>query len=165
MKIGFFQNFRGIFCRHLGILGLSLLLLGPSGLAQTAEKPSKKKAAPVAEMISMEFFQRGDQSTLELTFDRKDVDAKKFQLQEDKQIIIDLKNTVASDKVMRAFDTSEFSGSVVFVSAYRRPGKANDLRIALQLRDNVRSILSKDDNKVILDVENRFGYFPKSKFN
>ena len=162
MKIGFFRNFQGIFCRHLRIYGLSVFLLGQLAVGMAAEK-KKGKISPVAQMTSMEFFQRGDQSTLELTFDRKDVDAKKFQLQEDKQIIIDLKNTVATDKVMRAFDTSEFSGSVVFVSAYRKPGKENDLRIALQLRDNVRSILSKDENKVILDVENRFGVFSQKQ--
>ena len=162
MKIGFFQNFPGIFCRRM-LLPLSLLVLATSFSLQAAEKKVKTKSKPLAQMTSMEFFQRGDQSTLELTFDRKDVDAKKFQLQEDKQIIIDLKNTVATDKVMRAFDTSEFSGSVVFVSAYKRPGKENDLRIALQLRDNVRSIMSKDDNKIILDVENRFGVFSQKQ--
>ena len=162
MKIGFFRNFPGIFCRRV-LFFLSLLMLIGSWAAVAAEKKVKTKTKPVAQMTSMEFFQRGDQSTLELTFDRKDVDAKKFQLQEDKQIIIDLKNTVATDKVMRAFDTSEFSGSVVFVSAYKRPGKENDLRIALQLRDNVRSILTKDDNKIILDVENRFGVFSQKQ--
>ncbi len=162
MKIGIFRNFPGIFCRRV-LIFLSLFVLLISLAAGAAEKKVKTKAKPLAQMTSMEFFQRGDQSTLELTFDRKDVDAKKFQLNEDKQIIIDLKNTVASDKVMRAFDTSEFSGSVVFVSAYKKPGKENDLRIALQLRDNVRSILSKDDNKIILDVENRFGVFSQKQ--
>ena len=164
MKIGFFRNFPGIFCRRVLLLS-SFFILAFTATAFAAEQKvkAKSKAKPVAQMTSMEFFQRGDQSTLELTFDRKDVDAKKFQLQEDKQIIIDLKNTVATDKVMRAFDTSEFSGSVVFVSAYKRPGKENDLRIALQLRDNVRSILSKDDNKIILDVENRFGVFSQKQ--
>ena len=44
---------------------------------------------------------------------------------------------------MVAFDTSEFSGSVIFVNAYKKPNTKNNLRIAIQLRDNVRSIFGK----------------------
>ncbi|WP_127715227.1 type IV pilus secretin PilQ [Halobacteriovorax sp. HLS] len=96
---------------------------------------------------------------LELVFDVNDAQAKKFHVTEDKQIIIDLKGVQATDRVIRAFDTSEFSGSIVFVSAYRKSSNPEDLRIAIQLRDNVRSILKREPNKIILEVESRFGVF------
>ncbi|MCY4524697.1 MAG: type IV pilus secretin PilQ, partial [Halobacteriovoraceae bacterium] len=84
-----------------------------------------------------------------------------FNVTESRQIIIDLKNVNAIDRVIRAFDTSEFSGSIVFVSAYKKPDSPDDLRVALQLRDNVRSIIERDENKLLLNVENRFGAFSK----
>ncbi|WP_417337151.1 type IV pilus secretin PilQ [Halobacteriovorax marinus] len=96
---------------------------------------------------------------LELKFDSNEAQAKKFHVTEDKQIIIDLKDVQATERVMRAFDTSEFSGSIVFVSAYRKSANPNDLRIAIQLRDNVRSILKREPNKIVVEVESRFGVF------
>ncbi|OUR93065.1 hypothetical protein A9Q84_21415 [Halobacteriovorax marinus] len=96
---------------------------------------------------------------IELTFDNNIAKAKKFHVTEDKQIIIDLKGVQSTDRVIRAFDTSEFSGSIVFVSAYRKTSNPEDLRIAIQLRDNVRSILKREPNKIILEVESRFGVF------
>ena len=96
---------------------------------------------------------------LELKFDSNSAQAKKFHVTEDKQIIIDLKDVQATDRVIRAFDTSEFSGSIVFISAYRKSASPKDLRIAIQLRDNVRSILKREPNKIVLEVESRFGVF------
>ena len=96
---------------------------------------------------------------LELSFNGNEAQAKKFHVTEDKQIIIDLKDVQATDRVIRAFDTSEFSGSIVFISAYRKSASPKDLRIAIQLRDNVRSILKREPNKIVLEVESRFGVF------
>jgi type IV pilus assembly protein PilQ len=117
------------------------------------------------ELMSVNFKQEKETSELELFFDSNDIQANKFQVTEDKQIIIDLKNVIAKDKVIRGFDTSEFSGSIVYVSAYTKPGSTNDLRIALQLRDNVRSILKRKPNRLVLEVENRFGAFSQQKLN
>ena len=108
---------------------------------------------------AINFRQKGDVSEVELLFDNNEVQANKFHVTEDKQIIIDLKNVESTERVMRAFDTSEFSGSVVFLSAYKKPGTKNDIRVALQLRDNVRSVLKRKTNRVVLEVENRFGVF------
>lgn len=116
-----------------------------------------------AELNLIEFQQADEVSNLSLTFDRADVIAKRFHITEDKQIIIDLKETSATERVLRAFDTSEFSGAVVFVTAYKKPNSQNDLRIAIQLRDNVRSFLTRTENKVVLNIENRFGVFSKAK--
>lgn len=115
------------------------------------------------ELISVDFQQNKEVSELELYFDSNDVQANKFHVTEDKQIIVDLKNVKAKEKVIRGFDTSEFSGSIVYVSAYTKPGSENDLRIALQLRDNVRSILKRKPNRLVLEVENRFGAFSQQK--
>ena len=112
-----------------------------------------------AQLKGIDFKQRGELSSLEFQFDSKDFTAKSFHVREDKQIIVDLGGVAASAKVLRAFDTSEFSGSVVFVSAYPRPAHPNSIRVALQLRDNVESRLEVDANRVVLWVENRFGAF------
>jgi type IV pilus assembly protein PilQ len=118
-----------------------------------------------AELSSIEFQQVGDISQLVLTLDKPDVNAERFNLTEDKQIMLDLVETQATERALRAFDTSEFSGSVVFVKAYKKPNTRNDLRIAIQLRDNARSILERDENKIILSIENRFGVFSQSKIS
>ena len=118
-----------------------------------------------AELISVNFQQTKEVSELELYFDDNNIQANKFQVTEDKQIIVDLKNVTARDKVIRGFDTSEFSGSIVYVSAYTKPGSKGDLRIALQLRDNVRSVLKRKPNRLVLEIENRFGAFSQAKID
>ncbi len=115
------------------------------------------------ELQSLDFTQKGELSLLEITTDSDATIAKKFHITEDKQVIIDLVNTKASEKVIRAFDTSEFSGSVVFVNAYPKPNAVNDLRIAIQLRENVRSNLKQDGKKYVLEIENRFGVFSQQE--
>ncbi len=115
------------------------------------------------ELLSMNFFQEGEVSKLELTLDSKDVKFNKTHLAEDKQIILDFADVKAAEKVVRAFDTSEFSGSVVFVNAYPKPSSEKDLRLVLQLRENVRSVVAQTDNKIVLSVENRFGVFSEQK--
>ncbi len=118
-----------------------------------------------AEIKSINFVQKGEVSELEFLFDDDKVEAHKFHVQDDKQIIVDLKNVTATDRVMRAFDTSEFSGAVVFVSAYKKPKTNSDIRIALQLRDNVRSILKRKNNRIVLEIENRYGVFSQNKID
>ncbi|MBF0361410.1 MAG: type IV pilus secretin PilQ [Oligoflexia bacterium] len=114
-----------------------------------------------AELLSIDFFQEGEAAKVEFSFDEKNVKCNKFHLAEDKQIILDFTNVNAKKRVLRSFDTSEFSGSVVMVSPYKRPESEDDLRVAVQLRDNVRATLERKDNKVILNIENRFGAFNK----
>ena len=112
-----------------------------------------------AKLKSIDFKQEGEESLLELTFDNDTAQGKRIHIADDKQIILDIKNVDATDKVLRDFDTSEFLGSIVYVSSYRNPSNQNDLRVALQLRENVRSSLVREKNKLILKVENRFGVF------
>lgn len=112
-----------------------------------------------ATLKAINFTQQGEVSQLEMLLDSNDVKASKFPIKEDKQIIIDLEGVTSTERVMRAFDASEFSGAVVFVSAYEKPGDAKNLRIAVQLRDNVRSVLKRKENSIVLQIENRFGVF------
>lgn len=116
-----------------------------------------------AEMKAINFVQKGEISELEFIFDSNNAQASKFQVKEDKQIIIDFSDVATTERVMRAFDTSEFSGGVVFVKAYKKPKTEKDIRVAVQLRDNVRSVLVRKPNRVILQIENRFGVFSQSK--
>jgi len=115
-----------------------------------------------AEVQSVHFHQEGEISMLTIELD-KEAYAEKAHLKDDKQIILDLKGVKASAKHLRGIDTSEFSGSAVYVSVYPKPGAPNDLRFAIQLRDNVRSILESRNNKITLSLENRFGVFTKRK--
>ncbi len=146
-----------------GILSVLLLgslfsfgLLAQDELAAVVEEKPKTE---LAEIRAINFRQVGEISELEIVLDSNKVAAKKFSVVDDKQIIIDVKGAQATERVMRAFDTSEFSGSVIFVSAYPKPGAVEDTRIALQLRDNVRSVLKRKANRIVLEVENRFGVF------
>lgn len=117
------------------------------------------KSLKTSELQGINFRQKGEVSEIELVFDNNEVDGSRFHVSEDKQIIIDVKKTKATEKVLRDFDTSEFTGSIVFVSAYPKPDSPTDLRIAIQLRDNVRSVLKRQSNRLVLEVENRFGVF------
>lgn len=114
------------------------------------------------EIKSVNFTQEGEVSKLIIELD-KDALAERFHVTEDKQIILDLKNVKANSKVLRGIDTSEFPGSTVFISGYKKPGSTNDIRFAIQLRDNVRSILETKNNSIVLNIENRFGVFSQAK--
>jgi len=111
------------------------------------------------EIKSVNFLQDGEVSKVIIEIDKDTFKAERFHITEDKQIILDLKNVKAPTKVLRDIDTSEFSGSVVFIKPYKKPGKEKDVRFAIQLRDNVRSILDVLPGKIVLNVENRFGVF------
>lgn len=114
------------------------------------------------EITNVSFTQEGEISKLVIEAD-KPLLAERFHVTEDKQIILDVKNAKVSPKLLRGIDTSEFPGSTVYVSGYRKPGTANDVRFAIQLRDNVRSVLETKDNKIFLNIENRFGVFTKNQ--
>jgi len=118
-----------------------------------------------ANLVSMKFNQVGETSEIILELDNANVQLKKNDNLEAGQLLIDLQDVVASERVKQGFDTSEFSGSVVFVSAYEKLNNKKDLRIAIQLRDNVRSLLKRDANKIIISVENRFGVFSQNKID
>ena len=133
---------------------LYILLIMPfMALAQLQE---------LANVKSVNFIQEGETSKLIIDFDSR-VIAEKNHLKSDKQIILDVKNVKAERKYLRGIDTSEFSGSAVFVSPYQKPGSSTDLRFAIQLRDNVRSFVENKGNRLILHIENRFGVFSRAK--
>ena len=118
-----------------------------------------------AELLKINFQPKGEISELEILFDTNEVQANKFNFSDNKQIILDLKDVKATERALRGFDTSEFSGAISFVSAYKKPGTKNDIRIALQLRDNVRSVLKRKQNRIVLEIENRFGVFSQGEIN
>jgi type IV pilus assembly protein PilQ len=115
------------------------------------------------EIKNVNFVQEGEVSKLIIETDKDNVFAERFHVSEDKQIILDLKNVKVSPKLLRGIDTSEFPGSTVFISGYKKPGSTNDVRFAVQLRDNVRSVLENRGTSIILSIENRFGVFTQSK--
>jgi type IV pilus assembly protein PilQ len=129
-----------------------LLLLSLFGIAQVSAQ----------EITNVNFVQEGEVSKL-IIETNGDAFAERFHVTEDKQIILDIKNAKVSPKLLRGIDTSEFPGSTVFISGYKKPGTTNDVRFAIQLRDNVRSTLENKTNKIILNIENRFGAFSQSK--
>ncbi len=120
-------------------------------------------AALSQEIKSVNFVQEGEVSKLIIETDQEAPFAERFHVSEDRQIILDLKNFTVPAKLLRGIDTSEFPGSTVFISGYRKPGTTKDIRFAVQLRDNVRSILDIKGKTVVLNIENRFGVFSQSK--
>ena len=119
-------------------------------------------AQEVSKIKSVNFIQDGEVSKLIIDIDGEFV-ANRKHLKEDKQILLDLKGVAAEKRFLRGIDTSEFSGSSVFISPYRKPGKNDEVRFAVQLRDNVRSFIEKRKNRIILHIENRFGVFTRAK--
>ena len=115
------------------------------------------------EIQNVSFTQEGEISKLIIELDQENILSERFHVTEDKQIVVDLKNVKSSPKHLRGIDTSEFPGSTVFISGYRKPGTTSDVRFAIQLRDNVRSVLETSGKKIILNIENRFGVFSKDK--
>lgn len=135
MKIGFFS-----FCLALGL----------------------SAAAFAQEITNVSFSQDGELSKLIIEIDKATV-AERFHVTEDKQIILDIKNTKVSPKLLRGIDTSEFPGPTVYISGYKKPGTKNDVRFAVQLRDNVRSVLDVNERLIVLSIENRFGVFTNNE--
>jgi type IV pilus assembly protein PilQ len=115
-----------------------------------------------AELESVNFIHGKDTSRIVIKI-KGDYKAKRFHLIDDKQIVLDVKNLNSDRKKLRGFDTSEFSGSMVYFSGYPKPGSPDDIRFTIQLRDNVRSILETNKNSIVLNVENRFGVFSLGK--
>lgn len=111
---------------------------------------------------SINFIQEGEVSKFIVDFSG-DVIAERNHIKADKQILLDIKNVQIDEKNMRGIDTSEFSGSAVYISPYKKPGTKNDIRFAIQLRDNVRSFIERRKNRLILHIENRFGVFTRAK--
>ena len=118
--------------------------------------------AGAQEIMNVNFVQEGEVSKLVIETD-KETFAERFHVTEDKQIILDIKNVKVSPKLLRGIDTSEFPGSTVFISGYKKPGTTSDIRFAIQLRDNVRSTIENKSNKIVLNIENRFGAFSQNK--
>lgn len=143
--------------------GFSSRTIMKNGFFASLLSLSLLSAVHATELKGINFTQQGEISQLELMLGSNDVKASKFQVKEDKQIIVDLEDVTSTDRVMRAFDASEFSGAVVFVSAYKRPDADKGIRIAVQLRDNVRSVLKRKENAIVLQIENRFGVFSQAQ--
>ena len=108
------------------------------------------------------FIQEGDVSKVIISIEGSEFKAERFHVAEDKQIIVDVKNVKFTKNDLRPIDTSEFSGSIVLIKPYKKPGSKDILRLAIQLRDNVRSIMDVQKNKITLNIENRFGVFSKN---
>ena len=119
-------------------------------------------AQEVSKIKSVNFIQDGEVSKLIIDIGGNFI-ADRKHLKEDKQILLDLKGVVAEKRFLRGIDTSEFSGSSVYISPYRKPGTNDEIRFAVQLRDNVRSFIEKRKNRIILHIENRFGVFTRAK--
>lgn len=112
-------------------------------------------------IVGLNFQQEGDVSNLIIRGDGPLAFTKRHN-KEQKTLILDIQDAVSSQKTLRPIDTSEFSGAVVYISAYPKPDSPNDIRVAIQLRDNVNSEVEKVGNSLVLKIENRFGAFAQA---
>jgi len=109
-------------------------------------------------ILGLHFQQEGDVSQLVIKADGPIAYIKKHN-KDQKTLVIDLKDVVSTQKILRPIDTSEFPGAMVYISSYPKSDSPNDVRIAIQLRDNVNSVVEKVGNNLVLKVENRYGVF------
>lgn len=107
-------------------------------------------------ILGLNFQQEGELSNVVIRSDAPLTYTKKHN-KDQKTLIIDIKDVVSSQKTLRPIDTSEFPGQVVYISAYPKPDSPNDIRIAVQLRENVNSSVEKIGNNLVLKIENKFG--------
>ncbi len=107
-------------------------------------------------ITNMDFRQTGDVSRLTFT-SNGDFEISKSELSDNKQIVLTLNNVDASSATLRPINTSEFSGSTVYVSAVKESG--DQIKVVVQLRENVQSRIEKNGDKTELLIENRFGAF------
>lgn len=119
-------------------------------------------AQEISNIKSVNFIQDGEVSKLIIDFDG-DFIANRTHIKSDKQILLDIKGVRAEKRFLRGIDTSEFSGSSVYISPYKKPNSNSEVRFAIQLRDNIRSFIEKKKNRLILHIENRFGVFTRAK--
>lgn len=126
-----------------------LLTLLFSGLTHASEQ-----------VKSINFVQEGDVSKFIIKVSG-DTLVNKKDIKEDKMILLDLKNTTATKRVLRPIDTSEFKSSVTYISGYQSPTNKNDIRFTINLRDNVRSKIEQNGDRIVVSIENRFGVFDK----
>lgn len=112
-------------------------------------------------IMGLNFQQEGDISNLIIRSDGQLTYTKKHN-KDQKTLILDIKDAVSSQKTLRPIDTSEFPGAVVYISAYPKPDSPNDIRVAIQLRDNVNSSVEKVGNNLVLKIENRYGAFAQA---
>lgn len=117
-----------------------------------------------AEIEAINFTQNGEVSQIEIVLDQDNIQVEKTEVLRDKQVILDLIGAKGSARVLRPFDSSEFPGSVVFVSPYAK-GDGESTRIDIQLRENVKTTLKRANNRIFLEIENRYGAFAKKKAN
>ena len=61
-------------------------------------------------LYGINFYQKGDLSFIEFSFDQEGVDLEHFHVKQDKQLIVDFKKVIG-EKVLRGFDASEFPGA------------------------------------------------------
>ena len=122
-------------------------------------------ASDVTNMYGINFYQKGEVTFLEFSFDSETIALEHFHSKQDKQIIIDFKKTKAGKKVLRGFDASEFQGAVAYISPYVKPESKNDIRVNIQLRDNVRSLVQQLGKRVVVKIENRFGVFTEAQMS
>ncbi len=139
----------------LCVVFLSLLFCFNSSFSKGT---TEEKLIDKAQIEKISFYQKNEVNYLEIKLDRDIDDVRKFHVKQDKQIVLDLKNVMGTKKILRAMDTSEFSGSTTLISPYIKKDK-KDVRIIIQLRDNVRSILKRKEKRIILAIENFFGVF------
>jgi len=104
------------------------------------------------ELKAVSFYQDETKSTVEFVFDQENVEITKDVKEREKQLLVDIKNTTAASKILRSFDTSQFEGNVLFVSAYKIPQTEN-IRVALQLRALTPSNFERQGAKILLHLQ------------
>ncbi len=109
-----------------------------------------------AQITNMSFRQTGDVSRLTFV-STGDFQINKSDVPSNKQIVLNLSGVSASSQTLRPINTSEFSGSTVYVSAKKE--NSDSIKVVVQLRENVQSRIEKSGDKVELLIENRFGAF------
>ena len=123
---------------------------GSGGPAKAAEE--SLKATKRSSMTEIEFMQMDDKSRIIAAF----TEEPRFESNviSKKAIEVDIKNAVAPKHLQRPLDTSSFDSAVSSVSVKNvQVGKSRDVRLSIQLREEMPFELTKEGKTLLIDVE------------
>lgn len=136
------------------ILAVLLVLLSAT-LLQAQEGDPQQPGQAVssgAAVDGVDFIYAPEKSKLEITLS-KDATFEKQVSEQDKQVIIDIKNASISKKFSRKLDTSSFKSNVLLISPYQT--SPDTVRVVMQLREMGDVEISQEGSKLVAKIDNR----------
>src|SRR5262245_40972886 len=104
-----------------------------------------------ANVTSVDFLGTSDPSEITILSDGP-LTYEKQENPQDKQIIVEFKNTQIPASLARKIDTSSFNGNVSLISPYAVEGQKDTVRLVIQLRESGSATIMQDGNTLKVKI-------------